>query len=84
MDMIRGSLVKPTAGKYKGLVMAVVDSDADYVYVADGRHRRLENTKRFNPKHVERLAVALDPKLFAAPLTNNMLWHEIRKTSVNN
>lgn len=41
-----------TAGRDKGLFMAVLGAQADGVVVADGRKRRIQHPKRKNPCHV--------------------------------
>ena len=79
MSIEKGALVRILAGKYKSLVMAVVDRDDTSVFVADGRHRKLEKTKKLNPLHVqelhENLFVCTDGK--DVELTNNMLWKKL-------
>ncbi len=81
MSAEKGALVRILAGKYKGLVMAVVDTDATSVFVADGRHRKLEKTKKLNPKHVELLGVktsdCVTVRLVDKTLTNKALWEEL-------
>ena len=77
MNLSKGELVKVAAGKYRGLLMAVVDTDSTSVYVADGRHRKLQNTKKLNPKHIERLGTMLEKEV--SEYTNNSLWKELRQ-----
>ena len=78
MKFPKGMLVEITAGKYKGLVMTVVDTDGISVFVADGRHRKLEKTKKLNPKHIKVLEGLLSPEdlklLENGMLTNRALW----------
>ncbi len=49
---LRGQVIKSTAGRDKDYLMAVTDCDGKYVYVCDGRERRLNKPKRKNPSHV--------------------------------
>lgn len=49
---LRGQVVKSVAGRDSGSLMAVTDYDGTYVYVSDGKERRLSKPKRKNPKHV--------------------------------
>ena len=49
---LRGQVIKSTAGRDKGYLMAVVSADESFVYVSDGKERRLANPKRKNPKHI--------------------------------
>ena len=49
---LRGQVIKSTAGRDKDYLMAVTESDEKYVYVCDGKERRLSKPKRKNPAHV--------------------------------
>ena len=84
MALEKGALVRILAGKYKGLVMAVVGTDATSVFVADGRHRKLEKTKKLNPKHTEEIGAVLSEemmnRLTLETLTNRALWKELVTT----
>ncbi len=51
---LRGQVISSVAGRDKGYLMAVTDYDKNYVYVCDGKERRLAQPKRKNPKHVSR------------------------------
>lgn len=52
MEFCRGDLVVCTAGREKEKLMCVTEYDGKYVYVCDGKERKLNNPKRKNPKHV--------------------------------
>ena len=52
MEFRKGELVVCTAGREKDRLMCVVESDEKYVYVCDGKERKLDNPKRKNPKHL--------------------------------
>ena len=52
MEFCRGDLVVCTAGREKEKLMCVIAFDEKYVYVCDGKERKLENPKRKNPKHI--------------------------------
>lgn len=41
-----GSIVKAKAGRDKGGFFIVLDTDAEYAYIADGRRRKVEHPKR--------------------------------------
>ncbi|MBR1555616.1 MAG: KOW domain-containing RNA-binding protein [Oscillospiraceae bacterium] len=45
-------VVSVTAGKEQNDFSLIVRMDEKYVWLADGRHRTLQNPKRKNPKHV--------------------------------
>ncbi len=48
----RGQVIKSEAGRDKGYLMTVTASDERFVYVCDGKERRLASPKRKNPKHI--------------------------------
>ncbi len=48
-----GRVVKSVSGKDKGMYFAVIGEDENYLVLADGKKRRLENPKHKKPKHVE-------------------------------
>lgn len=53
MEYRVGQLVRSKAGRDKGVDFVVVKSDNGYVYVADGRMRKLENPKKKKIKHIQ-------------------------------
>ena len=52
MEFCKGDLVVCTSGREKDRLMCVAEFDGKYVYVCDGKERKLGNPKRKNPKHV--------------------------------
>lgn len=48
----RGQVIKSAAGRDKDYLMTVISYDGKFVYVSDGKERRLGNPKRKNPKHI--------------------------------
>ena len=55
MEIDRSSLIVSKAGRDKGQLFFVVDTDEQYVYLADGKSRRLEKPKRKKRKHIEQI-----------------------------
>ena len=55
MEVDKSSLIVSTAGRDKGQLFYVIDTDEQYVYLADGKSRRLEKPKRKKRKHVEQV-----------------------------
>ena len=47
-----GKIVLSLAGRDKGKYSAVINCDKNYVWVADGKERKLETPKRKNIKHI--------------------------------
>lgn len=52
MDFERGRIVRSTAGRDKGLYLAVVADVGNRILVADGRRRPLSAPKAKNPAHL--------------------------------
>lgn len=48
-----GCLVRSLAGHDKGSLFIIIKEDAEYVYLADGRLRTVEKSKRKKKKHVQ-------------------------------
>ena len=55
MEISRADLVVSLAGRDKGQLFYVIDTDEQYVYLADGKSRKLEKPKRKKRKHVEQV-----------------------------
>ena len=55
MEVDKSSLIVSKAGRDKGQLFYVIDTDEQYVYLADGKSRKLEKPKRKKRKHVELL-----------------------------
>lgn len=52
MELIRGLIVLPRAGRDKGVPQAVVRLEDGFVLTADGRRRTLAAPKRRSMKHI--------------------------------
>ena len=55
MEVDKSSLIVSKAGRDKGQLFYVIDTDEQYVYLADGKSRKLEKLKRKKRKHVEQI-----------------------------
>ena len=55
MEVDKSSLIVSKAGRDKGQLFYVIDADEQYVYLADGKSRRLEKPKRKKRKHIEQI-----------------------------
>lgn len=55
MEVDKSSLVVSKAGRDQGQLFYVIDADDQYVYLADGKSRRLEKPKRKKRKHIEQI-----------------------------
>ncbi|MBQ4119746.1 MAG: KOW domain-containing RNA-binding protein [Clostridia bacterium] len=47
-----GRIVCSKAGRDKGYFMVIVKTEGNFLYVADGKERKLERPKRKNAKHL--------------------------------
>lgn len=52
MNLLQGSVIKSIAGHDKNCYFVVVKVEDGYVYIADGKERKLEKPKRKNIKHI--------------------------------
>lgn len=55
MEVDKSSLVVSKAGRDQGQLFYVIDADEQYVYLADGKSRKLEKPKRKKRKHIEQI-----------------------------
>lgn len=60
MEIERGSLVYSIAGRDKGSLFLVIKRDGDFIYLADGKLRRIENPKKKKLKHVNKTNTLLE------------------------
>ena len=55
MEVDKSSLIVSKAGRDQGQLFYVIDADEQYVYLADGKSRKLEKPKRKKRKHIEQI-----------------------------
>ena len=55
MDISKSDIVISLAGRDQGKLFYVVDTEENFVLIADGKGRKLENPKRKKLKHVRRV-----------------------------
>lgn len=60
VDIVCGSVVLANAGRDKGSMFVAVESHDGFVYIADGRERRLMKPKRKNPKHISPVGMIIN------------------------
>ena len=63
MDIRRGDVVRSLAGHDKGALLCVVDTQGDFLLLADGKERKLNSPKRKRIKHVQRAGSSGHPVL---------------------
>lgn len=52
MEAITGTIVRSRAGRDKGNFLVVIRTDENFVYLADGKERKLDAPKKKRIKHV--------------------------------
>ena len=52
MDIAKSNIVRSVAGRDAGSLFFVLATEGDFLLLADGKQRRLENPKRKRRKHV--------------------------------
>lgn len=57
-----GVLAKSLAGHDKGELFVIIQEDREYVFLADGKKRSIEEPKRKNKKHIQVVYRGLDHK----------------------
>ena len=79
MEISKADMIVSLAGRDKGQIFFVVDTDETYVYIADGKGRRLESPKRKKRRHVRKLP--LYPSRVAEKIRNGdkVLNSELRR-----
>ena len=55
MDIGKSDMIVSLAGRDKGQLFFVVDTDGDFVLIADGKGRKLETPKRKKRKHIQKV-----------------------------
>lgn len=69
MNAVKGSVVKSTAGRDQGRYFVAVAAEDRFVFIADGKERKLENPKRKNVKHIS----PTDHRIDITGMTNKKL-----------
>ena len=80
MDIARSDIVKSIAGRDKGKFFFVMETDGEFLLLADGKTRRLESPKRKKRKHtvfVERYDCRVSEKIRSEEKVTNS---ELRRT----
>ncbi|MCL2068366.1 MAG: KOW domain-containing RNA-binding protein [Oscillospiraceae bacterium] len=57
---MEGTVIRSVAGHDKNRFYVIVSAQAGFVWIADGKERKLEKPKRKNPRHVAFTTTVLD------------------------
>ncbi len=60
MEFTSGMVVISSAGHDSGGWFVVTGADERYVYIADGKERKLNSPKRKNPRHIRKTGISVD------------------------
>ena len=80
MEIAQSDIVVATAGRDKGKPFLVLSIDCEYVFLADGRLRRVEKPKRKKVKHVRFEASGSGHAAVKLQAGEKVLNSEIRRT----
>lgn len=72
----KGTVVKSLAGRDKGKLLAVVQSDENRIFVCDGKERPVDRPKSKNIRHVELVGASITE---AETATNRALKKALRR-----
>jgi len=70
MEIAKSNIVRSTAGRDSGKLFVVLETQGEYLLLADGRTRRVERPKRKKRRHV--LFVAADRNRLTDKINSNM------------
>lgn len=78
-----GDVVLSVAGRDRGKAFLVIEVESDYVYLVDGRTRKVFNPKRKKEKHVKIVSVAGAKELamkisIGKPVSNEKVYKAIK------
>lgn len=79
MQISRSDLVQSIAGRDKGMLFYVIDTDGVYVSLANGKERRVEKPKRKKEKHVRKLLRPESPLTAKIRSGEHILNSELRR-----
>ena len=79
MEIEKGHIVRSLAGRDAGRLFIVMETEENFVYLADGRLRKLDAKKKKKRKHAAFVARLDTPLLHKIQTGGKVLDSEIRK-----
>ena len=79
MDIRRGDVVRSLAGHDKDTLFCVVDTDGEFLLLANGKERKLNSPKRKNAKHAQRAGSSDHPVFLRLKSGDPVGDNEVRK-----
>ena len=80
MEIAKSNIVRSDAGRDKGKLFVVLDVEGEFLLLADGKTRKVENPKRKKRRHV--LFVSAEKTRLSEKITGNVKFtnSELRRT----
>ena len=80
MEIAKSNIVRSDAGRDKGKLFVVLDVEGEFLLLADGKSRKVENPKRKKRRHV--LFVSAEKTRLSEKITGNVKFtnSELRRT----
>ncbi len=82
MNIGIGTFAKSKAGHDCNQIYVIINCDGEYVYLADGRLKKLEKPKRKKLKHIQVINY-IDPVILEKIQANNLFNEDIKKAIKN-
>ena len=79
MDIAKSNIVKSIAGRDAGSLFFVLGTDGDFLLLADGKRRRVEDPKRKRRKHVVLVSQSDTPLAMKIRSSDKITNSELRK-----
>ena len=79
MDIAKSNIVKSIAGRDAGSIFFVLKTEGEFLWLADGKKRRLETPKRKRRKHVVLLGESAEPVAEKIRSSEKITNSELRK-----
>ena len=79
MDIKRGDVVRSLAGHDKDTLFCVVDTEGDFLMLANGKERKLNSPKRKRVKHAQRAGSSDHPVFLRLSAGEPVGDNEVRK-----
>ena len=79
MDIRRGDVVRSLAGHDKDTLFCVVDTDGEFLLLANGKERKLNSPKRKRAKHAQRAGSSDHPVFLRLKSGDPVGDNEVRK-----
>lgn len=74
-----GMLAGSKAGHDKDMIYVIIKEEKEYVYLVDGKIRRMENPKKKNKKHIQIIKKEIEPSLMEKLQNGQLQDSDIRR-----